>query len=72
MVSEEKKKKHMMTLIKRYRSTAITHKKKADRLWAYAKNDKGDYNYDLAKEFYRRAKECEEKADSLEEELKSL
>lgn len=27
MVSEEKK-KHMMTLIKRYRSTAITHKKK--------------------------------------------
>lgn len=36
MVSEEKK-KHMMTLIKRYRSTAITHKKKADRLWAYAK-----------------------------------
>ena len=71
MVSEEKKKR-MMTQIKRYRSTARTYKEKADRLWAYAKNDKGDYNYGLAKEFYERAKENEEKADALEEELNSL
>ncbi len=71
MASEEKKKR-MMTQIKRYRSTARTHKEKADRLWAYAKNDKGDYNYGLAKEFYERAKENEEKADALEEELNSL
>ena len=53
------------TLIKRFESTADTHEKKANREWAYAKNDKGSEHYAKAKDAYERARRNREKAEIL-------
>lgn len=51
--------------IKRFESTAAFFKQKADREWAYAKNDLGDEHYGRAKTAYNKAKEFQDKADKL-------
>lgn len=53
------------TTIKRFESTAAFYKKKADREYAYAKNDLGDEHYGIAKKAYGKAKEFQDKADNL-------
>lgn len=54
--------------IKRFESTAAFYKKKADREYAYAKNDLGDEHYGRAKTAYNKAKEFQDKANKLRDE----
>lgn len=53
------------TQIKRFEGKAAFFKQKADREWAYAKNDLGDEHYGRAKTAYNKAKEFQDKADKL-------
>lgn len=59
----------MATQIKRYESTAQTHLNKADRCWAYAKNGKGGYYYNVARNYYGRAEDNLEKGEALQKML---
>lgn len=44
------------TLYKRYVSTAKTYMEKGKKEWAYAKNDKGDFHYGVARKAFQKAK----------------
>lgn len=56
------------TLIKRFNSTANTYEEKGKRHWAYAKNDRGDEHYGIAKVAFAQAKKYREKAEKLKNE----
>ena len=56
---------NITSTIKRHESTAQFSKTKADREWAYAKNDKGGYHYNNAREAYAKADYFQQKADTL-------
>jgi hypothetical protein len=55
--------------IAKYEHTADFCKQKADRCWAYAKNDKGDHYYEEARHYYEKEKENREKAAALRAKL---
>ncbi len=56
------------TTIKRFESTANFYKEKADREWAYAKNDHGGEHYGKARKAYAKAKDFRDKADKLKKD----
>jgi len=58
------------TLIKRFESTSNFYKTRADREYAYAKNDLGDEYYGKAKKDYEKAKEFHDKAEAQKEILR--
>lgn len=48
-----------------YLKVADYFKKVADRNWAQAKGNSGGYHYDVAKDFYERAKKALETANKM-------
>lgn len=58
------------SLMKRYQSTALYHERKAKRAWALAKNEPNEgYQYERARDHYRRAAENRAKAAAIKIEL---
>ena len=58
--------------MKRYQSTALYHERKARRAWALAKNNPNEgYQFERARDHYRRAAVCRAKAAAISTELEN-